>query len=156
MGLDITAYSHLKHVGKHAKDPALNEGEPGGVDDWCYYDNHVQGCYEVTDETVTHGFCAGSYGGYNRWRQNLQDQFNPSREPNGPFYELIWFADNEWLATVFDQQAEGFLTAARTVGVTVEEIEGGGDTESYRLLVGEPGTGWQDSDGQAAKESNGG
>ncbi|MGB3443869.1 MAG: hypothetical protein WBA97_34460 [Actinophytocola sp.] len=55
-----------------------------------------------------------------------------------------------WLATVFDKQAEGFLIAARTVGVTVEEIEGGGDTETYRLLVGEPGTGWQDSDGQAA------
>lgn len=55
-----------------------------------------------------------------------------------------------WLATVFDQQSEGFLIAARNVGVTVEEIEGGGDTESYRLLVGETGTGWQGSVGQAA------
>lgn len=125
MGLDITAYSKLKHVGKHEKDPDRNEGEPGGVDDWCYYENHVQavaydsfpqsfrgipilgekvgsdyrfldgGCYEVTDETQTHGFRAGSYGGYNGWRQNLQDQFNPSCEPDAPFYELIWFADNE-------------------------------------------------------------
>lgn len=42
MGLDITAYSRLEHVGKHEKDVELNEGEPGGLDDWCYYENHVQ------------------------------------------------------------------------------------------------------------------
>lgn len=125
MGLDITAYSNLQHIGKHTKDPKLNEGEPGGIDDWCYYDNHVQafaydcfpasfrgirvvgtkaigdatfieaGCYETTDKTETHGFRAGSYIGYNRWRSDLQDRFNPDRNPDGPFYELIWFADNE-------------------------------------------------------------
>jgi len=124
MGLDITSYSKLKHVGKHEKDPALNEGEIGGPDDWCYYDDHVQafaydsfpqsfrgipvlgtkdaggstflegGCFATTAETQTHSF-AFSYGGYYRWRENLQGQFNPDREPNGPFYELIWFADNE-------------------------------------------------------------
>jgi len=137
MGLDITAYSHLKAVGKHEKDPALNEGEPGGLDDWCYYDNHVQafaydsfpasfrgipilststgrrpgflegGCYEITDKTETHAFQAGSYGGYNHWRADLARQFNPAPmtydrgpmmaepDPDKPFYELIWFADNE-------------------------------------------------------------
>lgn len=125
MGLDITAYSNLKHVGKHVKDTELNEGEPGGADDWCYYDGHVQamaydsfpqsfrgitvlgvkvagaskfldgGCYETTAETHTHGFRAGSYTGYNRWREDLQRQFNPGRDPEKPFYELIWFADNE-------------------------------------------------------------
>lgn len=138
MGLDITAYSRLKHVGQHVKDPDLNEGEPGGVDDWCYYDGHVQafaydcfpqsfrgipilgtrkvgssgssfivgGCYEETPETETIDFHAGSYSGYNLWRQALASQFNPApytagnrgmQEPHpaGPFYELIWFADNE-------------------------------------------------------------
>lgn len=126
MGLDITAYSRLKHIGKHEKDIALNEGEPGGPDDFCYYDGHVQayaydsfpqsfrgipvlgkravsggdyfiegGCFEHTPETVTHGFRAGSYGGYGQWRADLQRQFNPARVPDGPFYELIWFADNE-------------------------------------------------------------
>jgi hypothetical protein len=132
MGLDITAYSHLKHIGRHEKDPALNEGEPGGIEDWCYYDNHVDafaydsfpasyrglpilrterglvhsGCYETTAETKTHGFRAGSYGGYNAWRTNLAEQFNPQPpvpgerysgepDPAKPFYELIWFADNE-------------------------------------------------------------
>lgn len=125
MGLDITAYSKLQAVGKHMKDPALNEGEPGGVDDWCYYEDHVTafaydsfpasfrgipvlgkstgmgeqfldgGCYAMTDDTATHRFTAGPYSGYNRWRSNLQDQFNPDRDPESPFYELIWFADNE-------------------------------------------------------------
>ncbi len=126
MGLDITAYSRLKHIGLHEKDPALNEGEPGGQNDYCYYENHVQayaydefpqsfrgipvlssrptsggftflegGCYETTEATQIHGFHAGSYTGYNRWRADLQRQFNPDRRQDGPFYELIWFADNE-------------------------------------------------------------
>jgi len=47
-----------------------------------------------------------------------------------------------WLVTCFDEQASAFLMAASAVGVTVEEIEGAGDTESYLLRVGEPGTGW--------------
>ena len=120
MGLDITAYSKLIHIGKHA-------------DDWCdQYDKtgnriHVQayaystfpqsfrgipvtrtrasasgestffdgGCYALTPETQTYGFQAGSYIGYGRWRDNLAQQFNPARDADGPFYELIWFADNE-------------------------------------------------------------
>lgn len=141
MGLDITAYSRLLAVGKHEKDPALNEGEPVGVDDSCYYEDHVQayaydsfpnsfrgipvlgtkqfrecgdtflqgGCYATTDATKTHRFGAGSYGGYGVWRRDLARQFNPSGtesgpsglsvplepDPEKPFYELIWFADNE-------------------------------------------------------------
>ena len=47
-----------------------------------------------------------------------------------------------WMVTCFDDQAEQFLAAARAVGVTVQEIEGAGDGESYILLVGDPGTGW--------------
>lgn len=113
MGLDITAYSRLKHIGKHA-------------DHWCDNEDHVEayaydsfpqsfrgipvvdtriasggtrfffgGCYETTSETEEFGFRAGSYSGYGMWRADLQRQFNPSRNPNAPFYELIWFADNE-------------------------------------------------------------
>ncbi len=112
MGLDITAYSNLTAAGKH-------------VDGWCEDDNHVTayayntfpdsfrgipvlateqhggtgflmgGCYAITEKTETHRFRAGSYSGYNAWRADLQHQFNPDRDPNEPFYELIWFADNE-------------------------------------------------------------
>lgn len=114
MGLDITAYSNLKHIGQHKKDT-----------DFCYYENHVQafaysvfaasfrgipilgtrdventsfidgGCFEVTEATESHGFRAGSYSGYNRWRRDLASQFNPDTNPDQPFYELIYFADNE-------------------------------------------------------------
>lgn len=112
MGLDITAYSNLRAVGKHT------EG-------WCEDDDHVTamaydsfpasfrgitvlgtethgsssfligGCYAHTEKTETHGFRAGSYSGYNAWRADLARQFNPETSPNEPFYELTWFADNE-------------------------------------------------------------
>jgi hypothetical protein len=125
MGLDITAYSNLKRIGQHEKEIELNEGEPGGLADFCYYENHVHafaydafsaslrgipiigtrsvedssfvegGCYETTGATETHGFRAGSYNGYNAWRRDLARQFNPDTKPDLPFYELIWFADNE-------------------------------------------------------------
>lgn len=113
MGLDITAYSRLKAVGKHTESYCEDEDHVGVF----AYDSFPQsfrgipvldtetvgsgdrflvgGCYAVTSETKTHGFRAGSYGGYNVWRSDLQRQFNPDREPDGPFYELIWFADNE-------------------------------------------------------------
>jgi len=48
-----------------------------------------------------------------------------------------------WLVTCFDVNAPDFLATARAIGVTVEEIEGGGDNETYILRVGKPGTGWQ-------------
>lgn len=48
-----------------------------------------------------------------------------------------------FLVTVFSAQGEKFLDVARTYsGVTVEEIEGAGDNETYALRVGEEGTGW--------------
>jgi hypothetical protein len=111
MGLDITSYSRLAPVGMHV--------EPG---EWCDdYDNHVQafaydefpqsfrglpvlahdrnfilgGCYAFTEHTERHAFQASSYSGYNRWRDDLRKQFNPDEDSDGPFYELIWFADNE-------------------------------------------------------------
>jgi len=112
MGLDITAYSHLSAVGRH-------------TDGWCENDDHVQafaydsfpasfrgievlateltrgdrflvgGCFTSTPQTKTHAFQAGSYSSYNFWRADLQRQFNPEPSPDEPFYELIWFADNE-------------------------------------------------------------
>lgn len=108
MGLDITAYSNLNPVGKH-------------TDGWCENEEHVVayayndfpksfrgipvlgerdrmllgGCFEMTDETEKLAFCAGSYSGYNAWRDDLKQQFNPGVDPEAPFFELIWFADNE-------------------------------------------------------------
>lgn len=148
MGLDITAYSHLKHVGKH-------------VDGWCEdYDSHVQafayddfpqsfrgipvlgteqysgggaflfgGCYEFTAETERHGFRAGSYTGYNQWRSDLQQQFNPERDPDGPFYELIWFADNE--GCIGTEAARDLLADFEQHAATYRSPEIWGQYEKY-------------------------
>lgn len=115
MGLNITAYSKLKAVGLDT-----SEGNPS-----CEIDGHIEayvyrgfeasfrgvpildmqklgsteyttgGCYEKTSETETFDFHAGSYSGYGARREWLADLFNPYRRPNLPFYELIYFADNE-------------------------------------------------------------
>jgi hypothetical protein len=113
MGLDITAYSKLTAVGQHATGdwcedgdhvtafaydtfPASFRGIPILVTESTSGGSFLQGgCYAVTDSTETHGFRAGSYGGYNAWRADLARQFNRETAPDKPFYELIWFADNE-------------------------------------------------------------
>jgi len=46
------------------------------------------------------------------------------------------------IVTVFDNERSQFLSTAKETGVTVEEIHGAGDDETYELLVGAPGTGW--------------
>ena len=128
MGLDITAYSHLTYVGHHPVERPDNNGlchlrydaddnkfhVPAYAYDSFphallgipevkpspYPDIVTGGCFEVTEKTESHGFQAGSYSGYNAWRGDLAERFNPYRDngqpsPEGPFYELIWFADNE-------------------------------------------------------------
>jgi hypothetical protein len=59
-----------------------------------------------------------------------------------PYANWLDGREQTFLVTCFDENSEQFLAAARTTGVTVEEIQGGDDTETYELLVGEPGTGW--------------
>lgn len=68
------------------------------------------GCFEVTDQTQRFSFHAGTHGQpgtYSVWREHLAKQFNPyvlphrgiqdweEPEPDLPFYELLWFANNE-------------------------------------------------------------
>lgn len=48
-----------------------------------------------------------------------------------------------WQVMCPGDYSHSFLTAARAIGVTVEEIEGAGDDERYVMLAGEPGSGWQ-------------
>lgn len=61
-------------------------------------------CYDVSD-SERHGFAAGSYTGYNAWREDLAKAFHgvdpgtiwadATKYADQPFYELITFADNE-------------------------------------------------------------
>jgi len=115
MGLDITYYSRLKldetvsaddrddiyetHMVVYANSDFPGRAEPL-VNRGCY-------TYEGSD-----GFRAGSYGGYNNWRDWLAKMagYPAVRQPDGyrcthaagawaatsgPFWELINFADNE-------------------------------------------------------------
>lgn len=100
MGLDITAYKGLKEV----KNPQLDEDgdlvnydtewKPGASMEWS--EKHFTGRGEgvEADKVYTFedefGFRAGSYSGYNWWRNELE-QF----KGDVAFQELINFADNE-------------------------------------------------------------
>lgn len=140
MGLDCTAISKVKHVGRG------NHGDP--TDKWyeadagyCQDNDHFQvfsysdfaehalkgmamdkpadddpirlgvgfvggDCYTPTDESRSMDWRAGSYGGYNQFRDSLaqlvghraDDYWSGLNDPERktwPFYELVNFADNE-------------------------------------------------------------
>lgn len=112
MGLDITAYSYLRP----AENVEMEDGEPK---DWMRYwrpgasmewsEKQWPGRGEGVDPNTiyeTYGafsFRAGSYSGYNDWRDWLARVagFRSAEEcwdrgkANDPFFELIHFADNE-------------------------------------------------------------
>jgi hypothetical protein len=110
MGLDISAYSKLVKV----ENPEMNKyGDPVNWDGICrihpktleYTENEWEGRTKGITEGVVfeyeeyHSFRAGSYSGYNEWRDLLakfagwksdQDCWNSTE---GPFFELIHFSD---------------------------------------------------------------
>lgn len=115
MGLDITVYSGLKRV---EPQPEC-EDTPDGMahiyvnPDFPERADGLQNGYYAFD--ADDGFAAGSYGGYGQWRNTLawlagypavrhESSYKPPEESyaagawaeaEGPFYELIHFADNE-------------------------------------------------------------
>lgn len=136
MGLDIRAYSNLRYVGHHEKwdneDDHYDQhheayayvgfrhallGVPNVEAKTCGSTAFLSGgCFGQTEKTESYGFRAGSYSGYNQWRSDLAARFNPYRDggqpsPEGPFYELIWFADNE--GTICQVAAANLLASFR-------------------------------------------
>ena len=121
MGLDVTAYRKLTKV----ENPTVEQrnGEEfethfvAHAVDWTEknWPGRAKGVVEGTVYTFaeTFDFCAGSYGGYNTWRDQLakfagypltehpDNDRGPShaaacwKGATGPFSELIDFADNE-------------------------------------------------------------
>ena len=104
MGLDITAWSHIK------RSEDQDEDDFTGLRIWKNqsFPNHCElegGNYEETDQTMTHAFRAGSYSGYNVFRSVLaqctlgviSDEVwaDPDKWMSKPFYELINFSDCE-------------------------------------------------------------
>ena len=100
MGLDITAYSHAKKVdGEFDDDKHTNVYIMEGFESQA--DGLEPGCYEVFEYGIER-FRAGSYSGYNEWRNWLASFVGKTDkavwedpDPKIPFVELINFPDNE-------------------------------------------------------------
>lgn len=140
MGLDITAYSHMKTAGEYRthgdEDGEGCEEELEHTVTFAYdgFERSMRGltgvekqgivgsnfiggdCYAPTEQTESMGFRAGSYSGYNAWRDELAkiagfsnagDYWNGSAGEDAPFYELINFADNE--GTIGPEAAKDLL-----------------------------------------------
>lgn len=112
MGLDITAYGNLTKVENPELDDDGYAVTPRQVRLWCQWsEDHWPGRAEGIERGTVYeyedavGFRAGSYGWYSSWRDWLARVAgyesakavwdNPP--PEGPFVELINFADNEGL-----------------------------------------------------------
>lgn len=126
MGLDITAYRKLTKIdvvfdaGGDPIDPVTRETVDYDLN--ASINNHFPGrADDIEDRAIyvaddRHGFRAGSYGGYNAWREELaklagypgleRDPYNVGQiqirhdagafsVTEGPFWELICFSDCE-------------------------------------------------------------
>lgn len=112
MGLDITAYEHATLTPPHPKNDDCWDREDHHVFAFIIHGSFTQSaagltldrCYAVSDKKVD--FRAGSYTGYSHWRDQLARNalgvesssavaHNLDRWRDRPFFELIWFADNE-------------------------------------------------------------
>lgn len=108
MGLDIIALSNMEYVGSHVGDDYCNDPgheEIADSDGYPRTEDVKPGCYTRTGRTEGHGFRAGSYSWYNRWRSHLACAIhgvglstiweNPESYRRKPFIELINFSDCE-------------------------------------------------------------
>lgn len=107
MGLDVTAHKRLRRIGAYP----VTDADWNAIDDDDYVavspnanfpdraDGLEPGVYAVEGARRLH---AGSYGGYNRWREQLAALVGTTpqavweaKDPSGPFVELINFSDCE-------------------------------------------------------------
>jgi len=97
MGLDISAYSKIKPE---------SDGEIFiGSDDFGRHQDLSEGEYSSTNDSRHHSFRAGSYSGYNRWREDLSMAIHgvmpsiiwksPEKYEGKDFFEIINFSDCE-------------------------------------------------------------
>lgn len=107
MGLDITAYRQLKDAGPESEE--TEENWDTTVRFWTIPEFESAAdpvdCSRQYTFAEKFSFQAGSYSGYNRWRERLcKFAFNTDTETvwsnpmtfeGRPFYRLINFADNE-------------------------------------------------------------
>jgi hypothetical protein len=139
MGLDITAYGHADITPEHEVTDACWDA-PRHVRAFVYkgFERSLRGlvadrCYTVSGFSID--FRAGSYGGYNQWRQELcRAALGVSPETvwsdvgsfqDAPFFELIHFADNE--GTIGPEAAADLAEDFRSMAVKVRPLLEGPD-----------------------------
>lgn len=97
MGLGISSYSRIKHD---------TNGEIFvGIDEFGTHQDLPEGRYSPSKEYRHHSFRAGSYSGYNRWRETLSLAIHgvmpsiiwdsPGEYKGKDFFEIINFSDCE-------------------------------------------------------------
>jgi hypothetical protein len=90
MGLDITACSKMRPVQCDSED-CWHERVYVNPDFVSHADGLKSGCYEKTPGSETISFRAGSYSGYNWWRNEL----DCLTDSPGAFEKLVYFSDCE-------------------------------------------------------------
>jgi hypothetical protein len=105
MGLDIIALRQAKLREDAKEDTAYEEGLTFAYPNPAFpgRDDGLAEGYYASEERMQ--FRAGSYSGYNRWREWLSETMlgvppetvwaAPAEWADKPFFELIYFADNE-------------------------------------------------------------
>jgi hypothetical protein len=113
VGLDITAYETVERIGDEFDPEKEDEYYDAGKEYFSLYlahesfadhaDDITPGAFTSNDEAM--GFRAGSYGGYNHWREWLSERalgvspeqvwHNLDKYRDKPFFELIHFSDCE-------------------------------------------------------------
>ena len=107
MGLDITAHGKIKFIRKIEADEDMDNIYKNNLIRF-WVNPHFDGrCDDIDKDGVytsdeNFGFRAGSYSGYNHWRNTLAKLggYNSAeavwaKETSGPFYEIINFSDCE-------------------------------------------------------------
>lgn len=102
MGLDITAYSKIERV--HDEDEAMIFVKRD-IPEMDQAQDIEEGMYSPTSDSESHGFRAGSYSGYNHFRNMLCEIMhgvpaktlweNPDVFKDKEFYNIINFSDCE-------------------------------------------------------------
>lgn len=147
MGLDITAYSKLE------ADPSIADGDQAYYEGaiWLYVEEGREGraepltggAYRCHGEQM--GFRAGSYSGYNLWREYLAEMIGTTpkaiwnrrdetpKPPVDPFVELIDFSDCEGVigSKVAAKLAKDFATLAHLVEPFAKKITNSDNREWF-------------------------
>lgn len=103
MGLDISVYSKITRIPDESQEDGIFDVSQ---EDYFGTRQDVEpGPYSISENSVRHSFRAGSYSGYNGWREDLSLSIhgvmpqviwdNPDQYTGKDFFEIINFSDCE-------------------------------------------------------------